>query len=485
MPSKTKTNKGSAGAALPPQIRWGKTGKGYLVTNDSGHYVSLSEKDFSAFTAGKLSRKSALFADLCAKGFVRDQLDFDTLAARWKKCNAHMEYGPGLHILVLTLRCNHKCLYCQAGAGGAAASRTDMSLPMAKRCVDFAFKSPNPGITIEFQGGEPLLNWETLRGAVLHARKCAVVSGKELKLALVTNFSLMTEEKVSFLLEHEVSLCGSLDGPARLHNANRPCSGGDSHAVTVRWLRNLRERHDKQSGGPRVFKTGALLTVTRKSLSDPKGIVDEYVRLGLEEIFLRPLSPLGFARTMWSEIGYDAAEFSAFYRKSLEYILSLNKKGVKIREKMASIMLEKIVNFSEPGYLDARCPCGASIGQLAYNYNGDIYTCDEGRMAGWAGDEMFKVGRVGKDSYRKVMYSDATKACVAASNLETQPACSRCPYRPYCGVCPVYNYAVQGSLAGDTVSSQRCLLQKGIFEAIFALLETPGKGDLLRAWAVK
>ena len=120
----------------------------------------------------------------------------------------------------------------------------------------------------------------------------------------------------------------------------------------------------------------------------------EYVRLGLEDIFFRPLSPLGFAKEVWDKIGYDAAEFGKFYLRALEYVLKLNAKGVKIREKMAVIMLEKIVNFTEPGYLDARCPCGASIGQLAYNYNGDIYTCDEGRMAAWSGNDMFRVGNV-------------------------------------------------------------------------------------------
>lgn len=484
MSTKKTAKKSKAAGCLQPHIRWEQAGKGYLVTNDSGHYISLSKKDFDAFLSGKLGVKTPLFEELCAKGFVRDRLDFDTLAARWKKCNSHLEYGPGLHILVLTLRCNHKCVYCQAGAGGAGARDTDMSLATARKCVDFAFKSPNPGITIEFQGGEPLLNWKTLEEAVKYARKKERGSGKELKLALVSNFSLMTEKKAEFLLANEVSICTSLDGPAKLHNLNRPYSGGDSHAQTVRWLAYFKDKHDKQSGGARIFKPGALLTVTRHSLSEPQAIVGEYVRRGLEEVFLRPLSPLGFARTMWDKVGYDAAEFSAFYKETLDYIVSLNAKGVNIREKMACMMLEKIVNFSEPGYLDSRCPCGASIGQLAYDYNGDIYTCDEGRMVGWAGNHMFRAGKV-SNGYREVIYSDATKACVAASNLETQPVCARCPYRPYCGVCPVYNYEVQGSLAGDIPSSQRCQLQKGIFGAIFSLLANPAKAKILRSWVAK
>ena len=483
--SPQKTAKKSKAQAAVPQLRWEKSGRNYLVTNDSGSHVSLSGADFQSLVGGCVKNGSELYKKLSAEGFVRDQLDFDTLASRWKKCNSHLEYGPGLHILVLTLRCNFKCLYCQAGAGGAAARDTDMTPATAKRCVDFALKSPNPGITIEFQGGEPLMNWPALQAAVVYGRQQAAKLGKDLKLALVSNFSMMTEEKAEFLLANEVSICGSLDGPAKLHNANRPYTGGDSHAVTAKWLKYFQTRHDLQTGKIRIFKPSALLTVTRQSLANPEAIADEYIKRGLEDIFVRPLSPLGFAKEVWDKIGYDASEFGKFYLKILEYILKRNAKGVKVREKMAVVMLEKIVNFTEPGYLDSRCPCGASIGQLAYNYNGDIYTCDEGRMAAWSGNDMFRVGNVVKDSYKKVIYADATKACAAASNLETQPVCSRCAYRPYCGVCPVYNYEVQGSLAGDMPTNQRCALQKAIFGAIFENLEKNSTGKLMRAWVAK
>jgi hypothetical protein len=30
--------------------------------------------------------------------------------------------------------------------------------------------------------------------------------------------------------------------------------------------------------------------------------------------------------------------------------------------------------------LELRSPCGAGIGQLLYNYDGKVYTCDEGRI---------------------------------------------------------------------------------------------------------
>lgn len=457
-------------------------GGGVLLSNDAGGTAPLTEAEFSAFSAGRLKPSAPLYKDLAAKGFVREMTDFEGFAAACSKKNAFLGVGPGLHILVMTLRCNHKCLYCQSSALGAAGRATDMSRAVARRSVDFALKSTNPAVTIEFQGGEPLLNWDTLKDTVLYARRRGRDLGREVRLALVSNFSLMTEEKARFLIEHEVSICTSLDGPADLHNRNRVYTGGNSHAATLRWLKYFSARAGKQVPEYRTFRPSALLTVSKYSLGREKEIVDEYLRAGLQDVFVRPLAPIGFAKKLWPQIGYPSAQFARFYRNTLDYMLKLNAAGRKIRERHAVIMLEKIVNGRDPGYLDMRCPCGAAIGQLAYNYNGDLYTCDEGRMVGWEGDDLFRVGNVMKDGYRKVMLAPATRACAAASNLELQPQCSRCVYKPYCGVCPVYNYETQGSLWGDMPANERCALSMGMFDALFALLARPASAKILKGW---
>lgn len=106
-------------------------------------------------------------------------------------------------------------------------------------------------------------------------------------------------------------------------------------------------------------------------------------------------------------------------------------------------------------------------------------------MVGWQGDDLFKVGNVLKDAYRKVMLAPASRACAAASNLESQPQCSRCAYKPFCGVCPVYNYETQGSLWGDMPANERCALSMGVFDALFALLAKPASAKILKGWVAK
>ncbi len=470
--------KKSAKTGGPPHFNWARSGRGYLLTNDAGEHARLTPAQFRRFARSGDLPPSAKLDELRDKGFLRDKMDFEDQAEKWSGSNAYLDRGPGLHILVTTLRCNHQCLYCQAGAGGAAARGTDMSLRVARKSVDFALSAPGEGLTVEFQGGEPLLNWGAVKEAVLYGERRAAAAGKSLKFALVSNFSLMTEEKAAFLLKHRVALCTSLDGPAALHDRQRVFSGGGSHALAVKWIKYFQAKLGPGSDcGP-----SALLTVSRFSLGHEREVVEEYAGLGLDSIFVRPLAPIGFSAQLWDRLGYSAEEFSRFYRRSLEHILKLNRKGVVLKEKTAFLVLKKALGFRDNKYVDLRCPCGAGLGQLAYDYNGDIYTCDEGRMLAWQGDGLFRAGSVFKDDYAGVISSGVVKACAAASSLDLQPECSRCVWRPYCGVCPAYNYQAQGSLWGDMPSNARCAMLKGVFAAAFDIIGDKGKLKTAEKW---
>ena len=475
------TSKKPIAAKTPPHIYWARSGGEYLLTNDAGEHVRLGAAQFARFSrTGSLPPSPAL-EELRAKGFVRDRLDFEDQAAKWGQSNAYLRRGPGLHIMVLTLRCDHKCLYCQAGAAGPAAAGTDMSLRTVRKSLDLALSAPGTGLTVEFQGGEPLLNWAALEEAVVYGERRARAAGKEIKFALVSNFSLMTVRRADFLVRHGVALCTSLDGPADLHDQNRPFRSGvgGSHAVTIKWIKYFQKRLGRDSDcGP-----AALLTVSRRSLGRGREIIDEYARLGLSSVFVRPLTPIGFAGEAWGTIGYSVGEFSEFYRKCLERVVGLNKKGTFLKEKTAFLILKKALGFEDNKYVDLRCPCGAGLGQLTYNFNGDIYTCDEARMLAWQGDPLFKVGNVFRDGYSRAVSSPAVKACAAASSLDAQPMCARCVWRPYCGVCPVYNYRTQGSLWGHMPDNQRCRFLKGVFEAVFGMLKDKrGSREIFRKW---
>ena len=116
-PQLTKAKKtGKPPRAGAPHFFWRKIGGEYLVTNDFGFHAWLGAPAFERFSKGLIGKKDKAFEELCSKGLVRNMMDFQGLADRWRSSNSHLASGPGLLILVMTLRCNHKCLYCQAGA---------------------------------------------------------------------------------------------------------------------------------------------------------------------------------------------------------------------------------------------------------------------------------------------------------------------------------------------------------------------------------
>ncbi|OGD24371.1 His-Xaa-Ser system radical SAM maturase HxsB [Candidatus Azambacteria bacterium RBG_16_47_10] len=460
-------------------FRYRKMGDKHLITNDFGNFAVLSGMDYATYVAGKIPETSALFAELAQKGFIKDRMNFAELIRKFQSKNAFIKLGPSLHIIVVTLRCNHTCLYCHASSGPEKNKELDMPVDLAKDVVDAIFKTNNQNINIEFQGGEPLLNWDVVKFIIEYSREKQKIDKKNVQLSLVSNFSLMTDEKLNFLLKNQVSLSTSFDGPSAVHNKNRVYLAGNSYENVVKWLKKSLRLYKKNC---QTFLPGALTTITRYTLPYYKELVDEYVSLGLPNIYIRNLNPFGFAKKTWEQIGYTPEEFIDFYKKSMEYIIGLNLKGKKIREQLAVTFLTKILTDHDPNHMDYRSPCGAGIGQVAYNYNGDIYTCDEGRMFGRVGDDSFKMGNVRENSYKEIMESDVVKSMCLASCLDAIPGCNECAYKPYCGVCPVYNYSEQGNIFGQMPTNGRCKINMAVFDYLFEKMQDKKVKMIFEEW---
>ena len=203
------------------------------------------------------------------------------------------------------------------------------------------------------------------------------------------------------------------------------------------------------------------MTTTKHSLKYPEEIVDEYIKQGFKSIQLKFLNKIGFAQNSWKEIGYSAEEYLEFWKSAMDHIIKKNIEGTVIIERFSQLLLKKILTFNEPGFLDFRNPCGIALGQIAYNVNGDIYCCDEGR-----GFDIFNMGNVNTTSFKEYAKSPKTHKLVESSMLEIT-YCDTCIFKPFCGNCPVLNYAEQNNLISKIALNQRCKIMKGKFEWLF------------------
>ena len=352
-----------------------------------------------------------------------------------------------------------------------------MTTKMADKSLDFVFRSPNPAIKIEFQGGEPLLNFEMVKYVVLEAKKRNLKEGRDLQFVIATTLSLLTDEVLDFCKQHNIVLSSSLDGPMDLHNANRPRPGRDSH-------QRFEEGLNKARAALGYDQVSALMTTTDKSLPRARDIIDEYLRLGFDGIFLRTLSPYGFAIKTKKFMSYDTERWLEFYKEGLEYIIELNKSGVRFVEQYSALVLTKMLTSGDPGFVDLMNPAGAGIAAIVFNYDGAVYASDESRMLAEMGDHTFRLGNILEHSYEEIILSDQLLDALENSFTLSAPMCSDCAFEPYCGAEPVYHHAMHKDLVARKPESSFCKRNMGIFKHLIGLMgsDEPTK-RIFMGWA--
>ena len=458
-----------------------------LISNDFGEWAMLTPDDYARYLGGAIVEGDPVHALLTERGFVADHLDEAVLAQKLRRRYGFLASGPHLHVIVVTLRCDHTCRYCHASRVSMATPGTDMTRETAEHVVDRAFESPSEFLLFEFQGGEPLANFDAVQHVVRVAKERNKIERRKIGFVMVSNLSLMTEERLDWLIAEGVEICTSLDGPADLHDFNRKTRDGGAHGRVVQWIERINQRYVDEGMDSSLYRVEALLTMTRPSLARWKEVIDAYVAVGCRAVFLRALNPFGFARAAGG-IGYPIDEWLAMYRDAVDYILELNRQGVQILERNLGILLTKILSGVDPNYLDMRSPCGATIGQVAYNYDGTVFTCDEGRMVSQQGDDAFALGNVRDHTWSDMVAHPTARALILSSTLDANVSCTRCVHKPYCGTCPVQNYAHQGSLNGRVLDSTLCKKHMGLLDYAFEVVDRstrdPELAEILRRWTI-
>ncbi|MBP0599549.1 His-Xaa-Ser system radical SAM maturase HxsB [Herbaspirillum sp. LeCh32-8] len=453
----------------------------YVATNLAGEYQLIEREPLQKLVEGKLGATDPQYVDLRARHFLTDahsKMAADLLAIKVRTRHERLSQWTGLHMFVLTLRCEHACPYCQVSRQSEDKESFDMSREHATKAVALALHSPNPAIKLEFQGGESFLNFDLMKYIVLRAKEenSKLPVPKDLAFVAATNLAVITDEMLDFCGEHDVGISTSLDGPRDLHNKNRPRPGGDSYERTIAGIRKVRQKLGRTSAS-------ALMTTTAASLPRVKEIIDEYLEQEFHGIFLRPLSPYGFAMKTKFYRAYDAARWLQFYDEGLDYIIEVNRQGVEFLEYYSATILAKMLTSRDPGYVDLMSPAGIGIGGVVYNYDGTVYAGDEARMLAEMGDTTFKLGTV-NDSFEKLFTNEMLLQALDDSFAYSAPMCHDCAFEPWCGADPVFHWGQQKDFVGRKPESEFCQRNMHIFKGLIRRMEEdPFVRQLFTRWA--
>lgn len=455
-------------------------GDDVVLTNFVGEFAFLKRSQLDDVVQKRLLPTDPSYSLLRSRHFIREKTDaasIDLLGLKTRTKFSRLRNFTNLHIFVVSLRCDHSCQYCQVSRQSENKAAFDMTVEMADRGLEIVFRSPNPAIKIEFQGGEPLLNFDLIKHIVIRAKGINEIEKRDLQFVITTTLSLITDEVLEFCKLHKIFLSSSLDGPEDLHNKNRPRPGRDSYAKFVEGLQRARTVLGYDS-------VSALMTTSPSSLSRVRAIIDEYVKLGFDSIFLRHLSPYGFAIKTKSYSAYNVEKWLEFYREGVDYIIELNKQGFQFTEEFSALLLTKMLTSNDPGFVDLMNPSGAGISAVVFNYDGDVYASDESRMLREMGDTTFKIGNVLTSTYEQIFTNESLLNALDDSFTLSAPMCSDCAFEPWCGADPVFHHAMHGDVLGRKPESEYCKRVMGVVKYLLNKMRSdPQAKEIFIGWA--
>lgn len=444
-----------------------------VIVNEIGDFIIVA-----AGTAEKIITRTLdpnndkeLYADLVANFFISENRIpplIDIAATRYRTKKSFLDGFTTLHIFVISLRCEHTCHYCQVSRVSTNKTAYDMSRKHIDKGIEYMMMSPSNDLTMEFQGGEALLAFEDIKYAIRKANELALKLEKKMTYVICTNLALLDEDILNYCKTDNILISTSLDGPDFIHNANRHRPGNNSYELTIKGIEKCRSSLGED-------KVSALLTTTALSLDYPTEIVDEYFNKNFKSIFLRPISPYGFAKHNARKNGYLIERFLSFYKKALNRIIEYNLSGHFFREEYATIILKKILSPFPVGYVDLQSPAGMINKVIVFNYDGKVYASDEARMLAENHDYTFYLGSLDENTYDDIFFNENVSLISDCMVNESLAGCSECAFQSYCGADPVFHYSTQGDMYGNRADSLFCKKNMEIIRYLFELMDNNKK----------
>jgi His-Xaa-Ser system radical SAM maturase HxsB len=431
-----------------------------IIVNEIGDFLIIpkgaTEKIITKTLNPVVDKK--LYEDLLANFFISEEKVPPLLyiiATRYRTKKSFLDNFTSLHIFVISLRCEHTCHYCQVSRVSQDKNAFDMKRVNIDKGIEYMMRSPNKNVTMEFQGGEALLAFENIIYAVEQSTIEAAKNNKNVTYVICTNLALLTDEILDYCKDKNILISASLDGPDFIHNRNRYRPQKNSYELAVKGIKRSREI----LGAGRV---SALLTTTALSLDYPNEIVDEYFNLGFKNIFLRPISPYGFALHNEKKNKYQTYRFLEFYKAALSRIIGYNLQGHFFREEYATIILKKILTPFPVGYVDLQSPAGMINNVIVFNYDGKVYATDEARMLAETNDFTFQLGDLQINTYEEIFYGEKAMEFSKRVQMNHYRAVPNVPFKVIAGLILFLTTQPKGTFSA---TDQRVLSAKKIWRS--------------------
>lgn len=352
--------------------------------------------------------------------------------------------------------CNLRCGYCFASTGDFGTShRALISKETGEAAIEFAIKGSanRHNLEIDFFGGEPLMNWPVNKHLIEYARRREIEVGKNIKLTLTTNATLLNEEIIQFLNANRVMLVISIDGRKEVHDKMRPYAGniGSYDKAIDGFKKVVALRGDKN-----YYVRG---TYTRYNLDFAADVLD-MAKLG-HEISVEPV--VGTTEDyaiQESDLPVLFAEYDKLARAYLQAHRTDN--GFNFFHFNVALDGGPCLNKRLAG-------CGAGHEYFAVTPEGDLYPCHQ-----FVGREEYKIGSLATGVVKPELVQTFRDA-----HILNKPDCMKCWARYHCsGGCHANAELINGDIHKPYQIG--CELQRKRLECAILLQAVLGQEQVAR-----
>lgn len=315
--------------------------------------------------------------------------------------------------------CNMRCAYCFAKDGTYNTPKDYMTFEVGKAAIDFLIEKSGKRKHLEadYFGGEPLLNFDTVKKITEYAKEKCKNAGKEINFTLTTNCLNLNEENARYLNNEMENVILSIDGRKEVHNRVRKTANGkDAFDLILNNAINFR----KIRGNKKYYVRGTFTALNTDFTEDVKFLSDVgFDQISMEPVVLDESSPFAIKKCDLPEI------LKEYENLAQEYIE--RRKG----EKWFNFFHFMIDLKGGPCLKKRLTGCGAGSEYIAVTPTGEIYPCHQ-----FAGDKDFYMGNV----LTKQFNTDIQKKFANITVL-CKDACKNCFAKYYCsGGCSANAY---------------------------------------------
>lgn len=320
--------------------------------------------------------------------------------------------GRGLKEMYLQVShcCNLRCTYCYARGGSFGGPGQMMTETTAQQAIDFFLRESGDrkNCIVNFDGGEPFLNFPLVRSTTVYSQKAAEPLEKRIRFNISTNGTLFTRQNVEYLTRNRFGIGISIDGDEPTHDSTRKFKNGrGSYRTLVERLHNTRLFEFHKS-------VNARATITKENLHCSQVVYHLY-KMGFRYIYLEPAMGKDKDRVINREdleiIKEEFNRIADFYKEEL-----LKKNYLILRNFF--LPLEKIHKRNRSGYR-----CTAARQSIAVAPNGDIYPCYK-----FVGIRNYIMGNINSNSHDEIIGSRFRE-----NHISCKPGCKKCWARYICG----------------------------------------------------